>query len=75
MTGSSYLVCGQANLHHSDIVQGDFVRYVDDIQMSYRLDCDGAVTGMEHYYMISEEARAAQLERLAKEKALRKNLI
>ena len=74
MTGASYLVCGQANLHHSDIVQGDFVRYVDDIQMSYRLDCEGAVTGMEHYYMISEEARAAQLERLAKEKADRPKL-
>ena len=31
---TSYLVCGQANLHHSDIVQGDFVRYVNDCQMT-----------------------------------------
>ena len=71
---TSYLVCGQANLHHSDIVQGDFVRYVNDCQMSYKLDCDGTVKGMNHYWMISEEARAAQLERLAKEKAERPKL-
>ena len=68
---ASYLVCGQANLHHSDIVQGDFVRYVHELQMKYRLDTDGTVKGMEHYYMMAEEAREEQLARLAVEKEKR----
>ena len=68
MTSTSYLFCGQANLHKSDICGQDFVRYVHDGQQNYKLDRTGAVTGMSHYYLISEEAREEQLARLALEK-------
>ena len=71
---SSYLFCGQANLHKSNIVGGDFVRYLNDGQMNYKLDIDGQVTGMNHYYQISQEARQEQLDRLAMEKENRPKL-
>ena len=52
----------------NDIVQGDFVRYVHELQQRYRLDIVGTVKGMEHYYMMAEKAREEQLARLAVEK-------
>ena len=65
---TSFLACGQANLHKSDIVSGDFTRYLTDLQLNYKLDATGAVKGMDHYYLISQEAREEQLARLALEK-------
>ena len=66
----SYLVCGQINLHRSDICGGDFVRYLHDIPQSYRLSKHGDISSkMDHYRMISKPIRNKQLERLRKAKA------
>ena len=56
-----YLVYGQLNLHKSDIVAGDFVRYLHDLSKSYRLTEFGSVKGMDHYGVISKSAREKQL--------------
>ena len=56
-----YLTAGQLNLHKSNIVAGDFVRYLHDLTKNYRLTEFGSVKGMDHYGVISKPAREKQL--------------
>ena len=59
-----YLVNGSVNLHKSNVCGQDFVRYLHDLSVSYRLTEYGDIQNMDHYGVIARTVREAQLERV-----------
>ena len=66
---SRYIVAGHINVEKSNIITGDFLRYLHGLQSSYRLDEYGVVRGMEAYSFLSQEVRSQQLFGLKKNAA------
>ena len=66
---SRYIVAGQINVEKSNIITGDFLRYLHSLQTSYRLNEYGVVKGMEAYSIMSHEVRSKQLFGLKKNAA------
>ena len=44
---SRYIVAGHINVEKSNVITGDFLRYLHSLQPSYRLNEYGVVKGME----------------------------
>ena len=59
-----FIVGGQLNLHHSDIVGGDFLRYLHGVNSNYRLAEQGFVQGMDSYKALSKQVRTAHVQRV-----------
>ena len=67
-----YIVGGTLNLHTSDKVQGDFVRYLHTLRSKYRLTRTGDVTGMNEYAVNKKKVREAKTKKSHKDKRKRK---
>ena len=71
---ASYLINGQINLNKSNICAQDFIRYMHDLSVSYRLDNQGEVLNMGHYGEMAQVTREAKQQHLLQAKADRPKL-
>ena len=67
-----YIVGGTLNLHTSDKVQGDLVRYLHTLRSKYRLTRTGDVTGMDEYAVNKKKVREGKMKKAHKDKRKRK---